>query len=73
MESFASSVQMSVVEWLGKDSSGGPVTPQHEFTGISMVLLHDKNPQSIQLNHFKSRRLIPPLDWQPYEMFLVVV
>ena len=49
MQSVAGFVQVMLVWGLDKNPSGGSVTLQHGFTRNSMLLLHGKDSQSIQL------------------------
>ena len=53
MQTVAGLVQVMLVWGLDKDSSGGTVTLGCKFTGNAMLLLHGKNPQSVQLENIK--------------------
>ena len=60
MESFAGELHRVMIWWL--DKLVGVDDSRAEYSGNSMVLLHDKASQSIQLEHIIRRRLIPLID-----------
>ena len=60
MESFAGEMHVLMIWW--QDKLAGVDDSRAECSGNSMVLLHDKVSQSIQLEHIVRRRLVPLID-----------
>ena len=60
MEGFSGELHRVMIWWL--DKPVGVDDSRAEYSGNSMVLLHDKGSQSIQLEHIIRRRLIPLID-----------